>query len=78
MATLTNAQKRIARIQTLAAELHEKSGSLEDEKVRARCTSIALEIAGLLHVENAHQSATSMAHVHSYASTARSRRDESG
>ena len=57
---LTNAAKRTARIRVLAEELHAKCKALDDDKTRARCRTIAVEIAGLIQAEDAHQRAAAL------------------
>src|SRR5262245_42852637 len=57
MPTLTNSEKRLARIKLLAEELHEKC-TVNDETTRARCRAIALDVAGLIQAEDAFQRAS--------------------
>lgn len=59
-ALLTNAEKRLARIRVLAEELRTKCKALDDAKARARCRTIALEIAGLIQAEDSHQRASTL------------------
>src|SRR5262245_46692943 len=56
MPTLTNSEKRVARIKLLAGELQQKC-AVNDETTRARCRAIALDIAGLIQAEDAFQRA---------------------